>query len=165
MEERLATPLGGYGLSESAPEQSLSHETIVNLDDYRLQKKLEVLKEIAGAAWKMCDEDTLSCKLIDFYEEDSSDYTLKFALYDRGFPASENKVSNHRGWSGRPESRRIIIASYSHASGETSAAELHPRNFKYVESDLRSKRRLDETHDKQMEALDDMLQADYNVYD
>ena len=124
--------------SEASTEPAV--DNLIVLETYRQERiQQEILQSMAESAFQLCNDDTLDCSAVYTSESDDGSILTHFIAYERG-PARSNYSVPHFGWSG-PETYRVITVSYDKASSQIDAHELHPRNIRYVQSDIRAQER------------------------
>lgn len=121
-----------HGESESA--------RVIYIDEYRERFRRDVLKKISHhVLMSYTTERTLSIVPISIGHRLDGSMCAHYAEYRGGRPDDHYGVV-HLGWSGGPETKRIVVAQYEYDSGSIRAGLLLPRNLRYLESDLRAKR-------------------------
>lgn len=121
-----------HGESESA--------RVIYIDEYRERFRRDVLKKISHhVLMSYTTERTLSIVPISIGHRSNGDMCAHYAEYRAGCPDDEYGIV-HLGWSGRPETKRIVVAQYDNNFDSVQAGLLLPRNLRYLESDLRAKR-------------------------
>lgn len=136
---------------------AIENDVVVDLEEYRKQRaRRNILHRMGDAALELSGEGTLSCVPIDISEYSDGDISIRFTTYNAGFRRDDNSVPHSDGWSGGPESKRIIATLYKSTPDEIDAAILHPRNLRYVQSDIRAKERTGEYVQQMQQLWEDM---------
>lgn len=138
--------------------------TTVSIDEYRTQaKRRKVLKEMGRNVLAYYTvESTLSVVPISVNYRSSGDISVHYAEYREGCPEDDYGIV-HLGWSGKPETKRIVATWYDSDVDLVSAALLRSRNLRYLESDLRTRRHMPEHDTMIREAAVQLMVAEEKI--
>lgn len=115
-------------------------DNIIILDEYRKERiRQDILQNMALSALQLCGGNNLDCKAIYTSEDAEGNILTHFATYSQGY-TGDTYGTPHSGWSGS-ETYGIITVTYDSTSSHLDAHKLHPRNIRFVQSDIRGQER------------------------
>lgn len=121
-----------------APEPS-NLQNVVDIDDYRKHlERIKTRQKIAEAALTFSHESKFLPMPLIIKKHENGDTTVILSESEEGFFGDVNATHKLQGWSGGLETERIIVVRHDKKSDTAVADYSHPRNRRFLRSDLRT---------------------------